>query len=159
MDYYLHIGFGGVIYIEITMNLRGKTVLVLGMGETGLSMTKWLSRQEATVRVADSRVTPPCLDALKKIIPLEQICPGKFDVKLLDDVALIAISPGVPLSEPLVQQAKNHGVPVLGDIAFFISALKKNSVPKPTILAITGSNGKTTVTAMVGAMLKNQDGI
>ena len=154
MDYHFHIGFGGVIYIEITMNLRGKTVLVLGMGETGLSMTKWLSRQEATVRVADSRVTPPCLDALKKIIPLEQICPGKFDVKLLDDVALIAISPGVPLSEPLVQQAKNHGVPVLGDIAFFISALKKNSVPKPTILAITGSNGKTTVTAMVGAMLK-----
>jgi UDP-N-acetylmuramoylalanine--D-glutamate ligase len=154
LDYYLHIGFGWVIYIEITMNLQGKTVLVLGMGETGLSMTKWLSRQKAIVRVADSRVTPPCLDALRKIIPVAQICPGKFDMKLLDDVALIAISPGVPLSDPLVQQAKNHGVPVLGDIAFFINALNQNSAPKPTILAITGSNGKTTVTAMVGAMLK-----
>lgn len=154
MDYYFHIGFGGFVYIEIKMILRGKTVLVLGMGETGLSMTKWLSRQEATVRVADSRVAPPCLDALRKIIPAAQICQGKFDPKLLDDVAFVAISPGVPLSEPLVQQAKNHGVPVLGDVSFFIKALKQNGAPKPKIIAITGSNGKTTVTAMVGAMLK-----
>ncbi len=136
------------------MSLQGKTVLVLGMGETGLSMTKWLSRQNATVRVADSRVTPPCLDALRKITPAIQICRGKLDSELLDDIALIAISPGVPHTEPVVQQAKNDGVPVLGDIAIFINALDKIGAPKPVILAITGSNGKTTVTAMVGAMLK-----
>lgn len=129
-------------------------MLVLGMGVTGLSMTKWLSRQEVTVRVADSRVAPPCLDAVRKLIPATQISQGKFEPKLLDDVACVAISPGVPLSDPLVQQAKNHGVPVLGDISFFIKALEQNNAPKPRILAITGSNGKTTVTAMVGAMLE-----
>lgn len=154
MDYYLYTGFGGIVYIEIKMNVQGKTVLVLGMGVTGLSMTKWLSRQEAIVRVADSRAAPPCLDAVRKIIPATQISRGKFDPKLLDDVAFVAISPGVPLSEPLVQQARNHGVPVLGDISLFIEALEQNAAPKPRILAITGSNGKTTVTAMVGAMLE-----
>ncbi len=153
MDYYLHSGFSRVIYIEIKMSLRGKTVLVLGMGVTGLSMTKWLLRQEATLRVADSRLAPPCLEAVRKIIPAKQICQGKFDPKLLEDVAFVAISPGVPLSDPLVQQAKNHGVPVLGDISLFIEAFVQNDTPEPKILAITGSNGKTTVTAMVGAML------
>lgn len=153
MDYYLHTGFGWVIYIEIKMNLQGKTVLVLGMGVTGLSMTKWLSRQEAIVRVADSRVAPPCLDAVRKIVPAKQIRQGKFEPELLDDIAFVAISPGVQLSDPLVQQARNHGVPVMGDISLFIEALEQNAAPKPRILAITGSNGKTTVTAMVGAML------
>ena len=154
MDYNLYISSAGIVHIKVAMNLRGKKVLVLGMGETGLSMTKWLSRQDATVCVADSRVAPPCLEALKKIIPVTQISQGKLNPKLLEDVELIAISPGVPSSEPLVQEAKNYGVPVLGDVALFIKALRQNDVPKPTVLAITGSNGKTTVTSMVGAMLK-----
>lgn len=154
MDYHLYISFGWFVYIKTSMNLRGKTVLVLGMGETGLSMAKWLLRQDATVCVADNRVNPPCLNALRTIIPSAQLCTGKFNIELLKEAAFIAISPGVPHSEPVVQQAKKLGLPVLGDVAIFIDALKQIGEPRPAILAITGSNGKTTVTAMVGAMLK-----
>ncbi|MEK7843174.1 MAG: UDP-N-acetylmuramoyl-L-alanine--D-glutamate ligase, partial [Pseudomonadota bacterium] len=136
------------------MNLRGKTVLVLGMGETGLSMAKWLSRQGANVRAADSRATPPNLDAMQRAVPAAQVFAGAFAAKTFAGIDLIAISPGVPLAEPLVQQAAKRGVPVLGDIEFFGLELRQYTSSKPKILAITGSNGKTTVTAMVGAMVK-----
>ncbi len=135
------------------MNLQGKTVLVLGMGETGLSMVKWLSRMDAKVRVADSRLNPPNWDALVQAFPTMPVFKGPFSTEIFDDVAMIAVSPGVPLVEPCVQQAQQRGVPVVGDIALFISALNNSDQPRPKILAITGSNGKTTVTAMVGAML------
>lgn len=137
------------------MNLQGKKVLVLGMGETGLSMTKWLLRLGADVRVADSRMMPPYLDSLLKIVSEDKIHKGQFEAKIFDGVSLIAISPGVPLLEPLVQEAREQGIPIVGDIALFASAIDQSEAPKPKILAITGSNGKTTVTAMVGAMLKN----
>ncbi len=135
------------------MSLRGKKVLVLGMGETGLSMTKWLLRLGAVVRVADSRLNPPHLESLTRLVAADAVCLGEFKAELFDDVSLIAISPGVPLIEPLVQQAKQQGVPVLGDIALFNMVLEQDKITKPKVLAITGSNGKTTVTAMVGAML------
>lgn len=136
------------------MNLRGKTVLVLGMGETGLSMVKWLACLGANVRAADSRAAPPNLDALKQVVPAAQVFTGTFAAEAFVGIDLIAISPGVPLAEPLVQQAVKRGVPVLGDIELFVLALRQISSSKPKILAITGSNGKTTVTAMVGAMVK-----
>ena len=129
-------------------------MLVLGMGETGLSMTKWLLRLGAKVRVADSRLTPPHLESLACIVSADALHLGEFDAKLIEDISLIAISPGVPLIEPLVQQAKKQGVPVMGDVAFLNWVLEQDKAAKPKILTITGSNGKTTVTAMVGAMLK-----
>lgn len=137
------------------MNLRGKKVLVLGMGETGLSMTKWLLRLGADVRVADSRLAPPHLESLTRLVATGAAYLGEFKAEIFDDVSLVAISPGVPLIEPHVQQAKQQGVPVLGDIALFNLALEQDKTTKPKILAITGSNGKTTVTAMVGAMLSS----
>ena len=136
------------------MNLRGKKVLVLGLGETGLSMAKWLTRQGAKVRVADSRVTPPALAAIKAALPEVEVRVGAFQREDFLGIDLIAISPGVPLTEPLVQQAVARGVPVVGDIELFALALKQINAPRPKILAITGSNGKTTVTAMVGAMVQ-----
>ena len=136
------------------MNLRGKTVLVLGMGETGLSMAEWLLRQGANVRAADSRATPPNLDAMQRAVPAAQVFAGAFAAKTFIGIDLIAISPGVPLAEPLVQQAAKCGVSVVGDIELFALALGQTGSSKPKILAITGSNGKTTVTAMVGAMVK-----
>ena len=153
MDYYHHSCIDRVVNIEITMNLRGKKVLVLGMGETGLSMTKWLLHLGAVVRVADSRLNPPHLESLTRLVAVGAAYLGEFKTELFDDVSLIAISPGVPLVEPLVQQAKQQGVPVVGDIALFNMALEQDKITKPKVLAITGSNGKTTVTAMVGAML------
>jgi len=136
------------------MNLRGKTVLVLGMGETGFSMAKWLSRMGASVRAADSRAAPPYLEALKQALPGAEICTGAFAPKTFSGVDVVAISPGVPLAEPMVQQAIKDRVPVVGDIELFALAIKQLNTPKPKILVVTGSNGKTTVTAMVGAMVK-----
>lgn len=127
-------------------------MLVLGLGETGLSMAKWLTRQGATVRVADSRVAPPAMDALKAALPKVTVRTGTFQREDFLGIDLIALSPGVPLAEPLVQQAVKNGMPVVGDIELFALALGEHKTTK--VIAITGSNGKTTVTAMVGAMLK-----
>ena len=129
-------------------------MLVLGMGETGLSMVKWLSRQGANVRAADSRATPPNLDAMRRAVPAAQIFAGTFAAETFAGIDLIAISPGVPLAEPLVQQAAKRGVPVVGDMELFALALGQIGSSRSKILAITGSNGKTTVTAMVGAMVQ-----
>ncbi len=154
MDYYDHIGAAWIVNIEIEMNLRGKTVLVLGMGETGLSMVKWLTRVGANVRVADSRMDAPNWGVLAQVCPTVQVYKGKFEEEMFVGIEVIAISPGVPLTEPYVQQAQEQGIPIVGDIELFSLALEQNDTSRPKILAITGSNGKTTVTAMVGAMLK-----
>lgn len=141
--------------------MRGKTVLVLGMGDTGLSMAKWLLRKEANVRVADTRTAPPCLDTLKRILPESSIFAGGFPPEAFADLDLIAISPGVALAEPLVRRAATQGVPAVGDMELFAWALKEQGeqggggAQRPKVIAVTGSNGKTTVTAMVGAMVKN----
>jgi len=129
-------------------------VLVLGLGETGLSMAKWLTRQGANVHIADSRVAPPAMDAIKEALPKVTVRTGAFEREDFLGIDLVAISPGVPLAEPLVQQAVARGVPVVGDVELFALALKQINAPRPKVLAITGSNGKTTVTAMVGAMVK-----
>ncbi|TFH12734.1 MAG: UDP-N-acetylmuramoyl-L-alanine--D-glutamate ligase [Nitrosomonadales bacterium] len=136
------------------MNLHGKTILVLGMGETGLSMAKWLSRIGSNIRVADNRLAPPNLSTLERAIPTAQVFTGPFSTDIFMGIDLIAISPGISLAEPLVSQAVKRGVPVVGDFELFASALNKFNAPKPKILAITGSNGKTTVAAMVGAMAR-----
>jgi UDP-N-acetylmuramoylalanine--D-glutamate ligase len=136
------------------MNLRGKTALVLGMGETGLSMAKWLSRMGATVRAADSRSAPPCREGLKQALPGARTLTGALTAEFFAGVDLIAISPGVPVAEPLVQSAMKDGVPVMGDMELFALAIKQPDVAKPKILAVTGSNGKTTVTAMAGEMVR-----
>ena len=129
-------------------------MLVLGLGETGLSMAKWLTRQGANVHIADSRVAPPAMDAIKEALPKVTVRTGAFEREDFLGIDLVAISPGVPLAEPLVQQAVARGVPVVGDVELFALALKQINAPRPKVLAITGSNGKTTVTAMVGAMVK-----
>lgn len=129
-------------------------MLVLGMGETGLSMVKWLSRMGANVRAADSREAPPCLEGLKQALLGAQRFTGAFTDEIFAGIDLVAISPGVPLAEPLVQAAVRDGVPVMGDMELFALAIKQPDVAKPKILAVTGSNGKTTVTAMVGAMVR-----
>ena len=76
------------------MNLRNKTVLVLGMGETGLSMAKWLSRMGANVRVADSRTVPPCTEDLKQALPHALMFTGAFTAEAFADIDLIAFCVG-----------------------------------------------------------------
>lgn len=136
------------------MNLQGKTVLVLGLGETGVSMVAWLVRQGAAVRAADSRSEPPDLAQTRQAYPHVRFFTGKFETAMLDGIDLIAISPGVPVADPCVQEALRRGISVVGDMTLFSWALAQSGLPKPKVIAITGSNGKTTVTSMVGTMLR-----
>lgn len=129
-----------------------KSLLVLGLGETGLSLVRWLSAQGARVRVADSRERPPGLDVLRTQFPQVDVHCGAFRAELLQGIEQIAISPGVPMRAPLVQNAVAREIPVVGDIELFAQSLPRANAPK--IIAITGANGKTTVTSMVGAMCR-----
>jgi len=131
---------------------KNKSVLVLGLGETGLSMVRWLSAQSARLRVADSRSAPPGLTQAAMYVAEEQIFCGNFNDALFDGIELIAISPGVPLHDPAVERAIARGIDVVGDIELFARSLPRDNHPR--ILAITGSNGKTTVTSMVEHLCK-----
>ena len=133
------------------MELQGKRVLVLGLGESGLAMAKWLVRQGASVRVADSREPPPNRDALRAAAPAAELIAGPFRAECLAGIELLALSPGVPVQELLVQQALARGVPVVSEIELFAWAVQRLT-PQANIIAITGSNGKTTTTALTGAL-------
>jgi UDP-N-acetylmuramoylalanine--D-glutamate ligase len=141
-----------VLTKKMNKQWANKSVLVLGLGETGISLVRWLVAQGARVRVADSRDHPPSLDILHAKFPQVDVRCGIFRSELLDGITLIAISPGVPLRDPFVVKAASQGIPIVGDIELFALSLPKHKVPK--IIAITGSNGKTTVTSMVGAMCR-----
>ena len=134
------------------IQISNKSVLVLGLGETGLSLVRWLIVQGARVHAADSRDCPPSLDALRTQFPEMELHCGTFRNELLNGVDLIAISPGIPLSSQFVVQAMARGIPIVGDIELFAQSLPQDQRPK--IIAITGANGKTTVASMVGAMCR-----
>ena len=133
-------------------NLADKKVLVLGLGETGLSLVRWMLVNGAQVRVADSRNVPPGLAGFQALYPQIEVCCGIFRSDLLEGTDLVAISPGIPMADPFVQKAVARGIPVVGDIELFAQALPAEAPPQ--VIAITGANGKTTVTSMVGAMCR-----
>ena len=138
------------------IRLADKSVLVLGLGETGLSLARFLHAQGARVRAADSREQPPALAEVRSQLPQVEIFCGAFGDQILSGIDLIAISPGVALHEPFVQRAVARGIPVMGDIELFAQALPQKNCQqnRPRIIAITGSNGKTTVTGMVGSLCR-----
>ena len=132
------------------IELKSKRVLVLGLGETGLSALRWLATKGAVLSVADSRDNPPNMAVLARDMPQVAVYTGKFKAPILLCAELIVISPGVALSEPAVQAAISHGIPVIGDVELFAQYRPK----KAKVIAITGSNGKTTVTTLVGEICK-----
>jgi UDP-N-acetylmuramoylalanine--D-glutamate ligase len=117
-----------------------------------MSMVRWLTSAGAIVRVADSRVQPPFAGKMRAEFPDVELRLGDFDQQAFEGADVVAISPGVPLAQPLVKRARDRGIPVLGDIELFAHARKRYVHSK--VIAITGSNGKSTVTEMVGAMCK-----
>lgn len=131
---------------------KDKSVLVLGLGETGLSMVRWLSLRGAQLRVADSRDAPPGLAEVARLVGRDEVYCGAFNAALFDGIDLIAVSPGVALAEPELAKAVARGIPVVGDVEFFAQWLPLANRPK--IVAITGANGKTTVTSMVEHLCK-----
>ncbi len=133
------------------MNLAGRKALVLGLGDTGLSMAKWLVRRGASVRVADTRAAPPRLAELKRSLPSVPANCGPFRDEMFADIDLVAVSPGVPLAEPALRRALDADVEVVGDIELFAQALTEHPA---RIIAVTGTNGKSTVTSLAGAMAR-----
>ena len=135
--------------------LKDKQVLVLGLGNTGLSALRWLERQGAILSVADTREIPPGIDLLRSELHQIRVHTGAFCSEIFEHVDLIVISPGVPLSTPEVQAAIARGTSIVGDVELFaqhINSDTKYSLTK--VIGITGANGKTTVTALVGEMCK-----
>lgn len=132
------------------MNFSGNTVLVLGLGESGLAMARHFSLQGRRLRVADSRGSPPGASELAKFAPGAELVCGPFSMSLLDGVDLLAISPGLSLREPVVVEALARGVSVTGEIELFAERL----AGRAPVVAITGTNGKTTVTTLVGELAR-----
>jgi UDP-N-acetylmuramoylalanine--D-glutamate ligase len=140
--------------------LRDTTVLVLGLGESGLAMAQWCARSGATVRVADSREHPPRAAELAASVPQAQFEHG-FDVARLDGVQRVFKSPGLSpldvLLVPLLARAAELGVPVQGELDLFAQALAGLEAERgyaPKVIAITGTNGKTTTTVMCGQLIE-----
>ena len=128
-------------------SLAGRRVLVLGLGDSGLSAARWVQQQGGAARVADTRTDPPRASDYAG-----ELRTGTFTEALLEGVDLVCISPGLSLREPVVQAAVAIGVPVVGDIELF--AWHVRSDPASRVLAVTGTNGKTTVTALTGHLLR-----
>ena len=129
---------------------QARSVLVLGLGDTGLSSVRWLAARGARVRAADTREAPPALGALRAQHPGVAVSLGAFDAALLEGVDTVVASPGVALREPVVRAALGRGIEVVGDIEIFARELARRG--KGRVLGITGTNGKSTVTALAGAM-------
>jgi len=125
------------------MALKGRTVLVLGLGDTGLSVANWVASQDGTVRMADTRAAPP-----RKQEFSGEFHSGKFKTSLLKDADLVCISPGLSLQEEVIQAAIAKSIPIVGDIELFAWAARGKRI------AITGTNGKSTVTALTGHLLR-----
>jgi UDP-N-acetylmuramoylalanine--D-glutamate ligase len=131
------------------MALKGIRVLVVGLGESGLAMAKWLHRQGAVVRVADSRENPPNVDALKRVAPGAELLTGPFQSGPFDWAELVALSPGVPKATPEIAAVDRK---IVSEIELFAAGVREQ-VPDSKIVAITGSNGKTTTTALTAHLL------
>ncbi len=124
--------------------LQGRRVLVLGLGDTGLSVARWMQHEGGTVRVADTRAAPPRKDDYAG-----ELRTGAFQASLLEGMDLVCVSPGLALADPLIHEALRRGVPVLGDVELFAWRNKSK------VLAVTGTNGKSTVTALTGHLLRS----
>ncbi|MGA0032575.1 MAG: UDP-N-acetylmuramoyl-L-alanine--D-glutamate ligase [Burkholderiales bacterium] len=131
--------------------LRGARVLVVGLGDSGLSMVRWARRQGASVRGTDTRAAPPCAGTIQRELPDVPLVLGVAPDGEIAGADIVAVSPGVDRRSGAIAQAARRGVPVLGDIEFFAQAISALS-DAPPVIAITGSNGKSTVTAMAGAV-------
>jgi UDP-N-acetylmuramoylalanine--D-glutamate ligase len=129
---------------------NGRNAVVLGLGKTGLSLVRHLARHGAKVRVADTRDAPPNAGELAREFPGVALETGPLSASTFDGADLIAISPGLSKEHPAIRESVDAGIELVGDVELFARALP----PTQKVLAITGTNGKTTVTALTGALTR-----
>lgn len=140
--------------------LHGQHVLILGLGASGLAMARWCVRQGARVTVADTRETPPQLAQLQTELPQVSFRAGAFEPGLVEgsDIRAIFKSPGLSPAAvaPVWQAAQSIGLWAGGELDLFARAMHELKVQRgyvPKVLAITGTNGKTTTTALAGRLV------
>ena len=124
-----------------------RCTVVLGLGSTGLSCARFLHARGHRVVILDTRLDPPGLSNLRQTLPKVEVKLGSFNLTHLYGAEQLIVSPGVSLDETIVQQALDAGIPVLGDIELFVRECTR------PVIAITGSNGKSTVTTWLAAVL------
>lgn len=122
--------------------------VIAGLGVTGFSCLKYLKDRGISVAVTDSRDNPPNLAEVKQAYPDITVAVGGLNAELLDKAACVILSPGIALREPVIAKQVARGIPVIGDIELFARAVQA------PVIAITGTNAKSTVTTLVGMMAK-----
>ncbi len=142
------------------MQLQGQHVLILGLGASGLAMARWCAHAGADVTVADTRDTPPQLAALQAEWPAVRFVSGPFVASLVEGTSVRAVfrSPGLApeVVAPVVDAARAMGLWQGGELSLFAAGLqdlKARFGYAPQVLAITGTNGKTTVTSLTGQLV------
>ncbi len=140
--------------------LAGRRVLVVGLGESGLAIARWVASKGASLVVADSREAPPQLDALRAACPEVRFEGGRLDASLLEGIDLVGwsqgLSPVVGAAAPLHAAAREAGLPVWGELEFFARehAVLRAGGHEDRVIAVTGTNGKTTTTRLVGHLCR-----
>lgn len=122
--------------------------VVVGLGVTGLSCVRYLKKKGVNIAVVDSRNNPPGLTEFMQHYSDVPVVLGALDDTLLDKASVLIVSPGLSLQVPVIQRQIARGVPVIGDIELFATAVKA------PVIGITGTNAKSTVTTLVGEMAK-----
>ena len=135
--------------VEELNRYDGQPMLIIGLGASGVSVLRYLVREGARVVVTDSRAAPAGIDVLQKQYPQVEFRLGAFDApRPLTQFSEAVVSPGVSLGEPFVSELQEAGVALIGDIELFARAVPETA----RVIGITGSNGKSTVTTLVGEM-------
>ncbi len=141
-------------------HLANLHVLVLGLGASGLAMARWCALHGAAVQVWDSRETPPQAEALRTALPQARLFSGALDAAQLAGVQLVLKSPGLAPDDariaPLLAAAASTGIAVAGELDLFSRALADLKAQRgyaPQLIAITGTNGKTTTTSMCALLV------
>ncbi len=131
----------------------GLHVLVVGLGKSGDSAARYLVREGATLTLTDSRATPPAIDALRSAIGDGHVFHvGGFAAdQPLSQYAFAVVSPGLPLDDPFIDRLRAAKLPLIGDIELFARHLADSDAK---VIGITGSNGKSTVTTLIGEMAR-----
>lgn len=136
---------------QLGLDQVGVRVLVVGLGVTGVSVVRFLQQYDIGTAVVDSRDKPPGLELIETTYPDVGVFIGGFNAAAFDAATHLIVSPGVSLQETEIQRAVERGIPVLGDIDLFAVCADA------PIACITGSNGKSTVTTLLGEMALKAD--